>query len=112
MTHSFVASLATAIDCAGYVVDPVRLMGTSGFAFRIWAENRLLPNAMNGLIGKPYCLKPFIVRDLIAPITIDWSRRHPSKKSVVLLPMRASFNPLIWAFQRSCGIPQILPCGV
>jgi hypothetical protein len=48
LTHSFVASLATAIDCAGYVVDPVRLMGTSGFAFRIWAENRLLPNAMNG----------------------------------------------------------------
>jgi hypothetical protein len=48
LTHSFVASLATAVDCAGYVVDPIHLMGTSGFAFRIWVESRLLPNAMNG----------------------------------------------------------------
>ena len=48
LTHSFVASLATAIDCAGYVADPVQLMGASGFAFRIWIEERLLPNAMNG----------------------------------------------------------------
>lgn len=48
LTHSFVASLATAIDSAGYVIDPIRLMGTTGFAFRIWVEDRLLPNAMNG----------------------------------------------------------------
>ncbi|MBU1050916.1 hypothetical protein KKG90_12945 [Candidatus Bipolaricaulota bacterium] len=47
LTHSFVASLATAMDCAGYITDPVDLMGASGFAFRIWIEQRLLPNAMN-----------------------------------------------------------------
>jgi hypothetical protein len=47
LTHSFVGCLATALDCAGYVVDPVRLMGVTGFAFRIWASGRLSPAAMN-----------------------------------------------------------------
>jgi len=47
LVHSFIGSLATAIDCAGFVVDPVQLMGSSGFAFRLWVEDRLLPNAMN-----------------------------------------------------------------
>jgi len=47
LIHSFVGSLATAIDCAGYVVDPSWLMGSTGFAFRIWVEDRLLPSAMN-----------------------------------------------------------------
>jgi hypothetical protein len=47
LVHSFVGSLATSIDCAGYVVDPVWLMGVSGFAFRIWVVDRLSPSAMN-----------------------------------------------------------------
>ncbi len=53
LVHSFVGSLATAIDCAGYVVDPARLMGATGFAFRLWVEERLLPSAMNSFNWEP-----------------------------------------------------------
>ncbi|MBU0596272.1 hypothetical protein KJ567_06285 [Candidatus Bipolaricaulota bacterium] len=47
LRHSFIMSLATTISHAGYVVDPVWVMGASGFAFRIWIEQRLQPSAMN-----------------------------------------------------------------
>jgi hypothetical protein len=40
------------MDCAGYVVDPVRLMGDTGFAFRLWVEDRLSPSAMNAFNWK------------------------------------------------------------
>jgi len=45
--HSFVMSLAMALNHGGYVVDPIWLMGASGFAFRIWTQWRLQPSAMN-----------------------------------------------------------------
>ena len=46
-SHSFIASLAIVLSQAGYVIDPVWLTGASGFAFRIWVQGRLQPNAMN-----------------------------------------------------------------
>lgn len=45
--HSFVICLATALDAAGYAIEPAWLMGATGFAFRIWVHDRLLPHNMN-----------------------------------------------------------------
>ena len=47
ITHSFTGCLATALDYTGYLVDPVWLMGVTGFAFRIWVDPHLSPDAMN-----------------------------------------------------------------
>jgi len=45
--HSFMASLATAINYIEGDVDPVWLMGSSGFAFRIFMNKNLCPSAMS-----------------------------------------------------------------
>ncbi|UCF15818.1 MAG: hypothetical protein JSW59_20675 [Phycisphaerales bacterium] len=45
--HSFMASLATAINYIEGEVDPTRLMGASGFAFRIFMNKGLCPSAMS-----------------------------------------------------------------
>lgn len=45
--HSFMASLATAVNYIEGDVDPVWLMGASGFAFRIFMNKCLCPSAMS-----------------------------------------------------------------
>jgi hypothetical protein len=47
ITHSYMASLATALNHIGGRLDPVRLMGTSGFAFRIFVNEIMCPSAMS-----------------------------------------------------------------
>jgi hypothetical protein len=45
--HSYVASVATALNHLGAAVDPAWLMGTSGFAFRIFINEVMCPSAMS-----------------------------------------------------------------
>lgn len=45
--HSFMKSLATVIFYIEGEVDPVWLMGCSGFAFRIWVNEVMCPSAMS-----------------------------------------------------------------
>jgi hypothetical protein len=45
--HSFMSSLATALNFIGQDFDPVWLMGTSAFAFRIFTNEILCPSAMS-----------------------------------------------------------------
>lgn len=45
--HSYMASLATALNYIGVDVDPAYLMGTSAFAFRIWINKIMCPSAMS-----------------------------------------------------------------
>jgi hypothetical protein len=45
--HSYMASLATAINHIAGNLDPVWLMGSSSFAFRIMAAGNLCPSAMS-----------------------------------------------------------------
>jgi hypothetical protein len=45
--HSFMASLATAINYIAGDLDPVWLMGSSSFAFRIMVNENLCPSAMS-----------------------------------------------------------------
>ena len=43
--HSFVASVATALNYLGVEIDPAWLMGTSAFAFRIFINEVMCPSA-------------------------------------------------------------------
>jgi len=43
--HAYLASLATVLDHVDGTVDPVRLMGSSAFAFRIWVSPVFCPSA-------------------------------------------------------------------
>lgn len=45
--HSFAASLATAVNFIEGKLDPARLMGATGFAFRINAHEIMCPSAMS-----------------------------------------------------------------
>jgi hypothetical protein len=45
--HSFMASLATAVNYIEGRVDPVWLMGAGGFAFRVFMNKGLCPSAMS-----------------------------------------------------------------
>jgi hypothetical protein len=45
--HSYMASLATALDYVGADVDPAWLVGASAFAFRIWVNEVMCPSAMS-----------------------------------------------------------------
>jgi hypothetical protein len=45
--HSYMASLATAVNHVGGSLDPVWLMGSSGFAFRIFVNEVFCPSAMS-----------------------------------------------------------------
>jgi hypothetical protein len=45
--HSYMASLATALEYIGADVDPAYLMGASAFAFRIWIHELMCPSAMS-----------------------------------------------------------------
>ena len=45
--HSFMSSLATALNYISGELDPTRLMGTSVFAFRIWINETICPSAMS-----------------------------------------------------------------
>lgn len=45
--HSYMASLATALNYIGVDIDPAYLMGTSAFAFRIWGNKVMCPSAMS-----------------------------------------------------------------
>ncbi len=45
--HSFMKSLATALNYVSGDFDPVWLMGSSGFAFRIFVNEHLCPSAMS-----------------------------------------------------------------
>lgn len=45
--HSYTASLATALNYTTGELDPVRLMGTSAFAFRIFINEVMCPSAMS-----------------------------------------------------------------
>ena len=45
--HSFMKSLATAINFIEDKLDPTWLMGSSGFAFRIWVNEVMCPSAMS-----------------------------------------------------------------
>jgi hypothetical protein len=47
IVHSYMASLATAINYKTENFDPAWLMGTSGFAFRIWINEIMCPSAMS-----------------------------------------------------------------
>ncbi|MCP5109391.1 MAG: hypothetical protein GY953_01000 [bacterium] len=47
ITHSFAASLATAIHYLEGSVDPAWLMGASGFAFRTFVNSGMCPSAMS-----------------------------------------------------------------
>ena len=47
LAHSFIRSLATAINHLEGELDPVWLMGSSAFAFRIWIAENLCPSAMS-----------------------------------------------------------------
>jgi hypothetical protein len=47
IVHSYMASLATAINFKTGNFDPAWLMGTSGFAFRIWINEIMCPSAMS-----------------------------------------------------------------
>jgi hypothetical protein len=45
--HSFMACLASSLLILKGEIDPVWVMGTSGFAFRIWVSKLLCPSAMS-----------------------------------------------------------------
>ena len=45
--HSYISSLATAINYREDTVDPTALMGASGFAFRIIINDTLCPSAFS-----------------------------------------------------------------
>ncbi|MFC1725164.1 hypothetical protein ACFL4T_06030 [candidate division KSB1 bacterium] len=45
--HSFISSLASSVNYIEGEVDPVRLMGTSAFAFRIFVNEIFCPSAMS-----------------------------------------------------------------
>lgn len=45
--HSFLASLATAVKYIEGDIDPIRVMGASGFAFRVFMNKCLCPSAMS-----------------------------------------------------------------
>jgi len=45
--HSYMASLATALNYKSNSFDPAWLMGASGFAFRIWINETMCPSAMS-----------------------------------------------------------------
>lgn len=45
--HSYIASLATVLQSIGVEVDPVWLMGTSGFAFRLYIAQNMCPSCMS-----------------------------------------------------------------
>jgi hypothetical protein len=45
--HSFMSSLATALNYISGELDPTRLMGNSVFAFRIWINETICPSAMS-----------------------------------------------------------------
>ena len=45
--HSYLSSLATVLHHIDPSFDPVWLMGTSAFAFRIWVNERFCPSAMS-----------------------------------------------------------------
>jgi hypothetical protein len=45
--HSYMASLATALSYLQEHVDPVQLMGSSAFAFRIWLAENFCPSAIS-----------------------------------------------------------------
>lgn len=47
ITHSYMASLATALNFIDGDLDPVRLMGSSAFAFRIFINEVFCPSAMS-----------------------------------------------------------------
>jgi len=47
LVHSYISSLATALHTMGAPVNGTWLMGTSGFAFRIWVNETLCPSAMS-----------------------------------------------------------------
>jgi hypothetical protein len=47
MRHSYVASLATALDYCTDEFDPVWLMGCSAFAFRLFVAEAMCPSAMS-----------------------------------------------------------------
>lgn len=47
IAHSYLASLATTLQYLDDVVDPVWLMGASGFAFRIFVNETFCPSAMS-----------------------------------------------------------------
>jgi len=47
IAHSYLRALATAVQKLNGSVDPVWLMGTSGWAFRIWVNETLCPSAMS-----------------------------------------------------------------
>ena len=45
--HSYIASMATVLQTIGLEVDPVWLMGVSGFAFRIYIAQNMCPSCMS-----------------------------------------------------------------
>jgi hypothetical protein len=45
--HSFITALANAVNCIEGDVDPVQVMGRTGFAFRFWAHEIMCPSAMS-----------------------------------------------------------------
>lgn len=45
--HSYMKSLATALNYIDGKLDPIWLMGSSGFVFRIWANEVMCPSAMS-----------------------------------------------------------------
>jgi hypothetical protein len=45
--HSFVAGVATELSYLGDEVNPASLMGTSGFAFRIFINEVMCPSAIS-----------------------------------------------------------------
>ncbi|MCP4703852.1 MAG: hypothetical protein GY865_04505 [candidate division Zixibacteria bacterium] len=47
IVHSYIASLATALNYKTDNFDPIWLMGASGFAFRIWINEMMCPSAMS-----------------------------------------------------------------
>jgi hypothetical protein len=47
IVHSFAASLATCLNHISTDFDPIRFMGSSAFAFRIFANETLCPSAMS-----------------------------------------------------------------
>ena len=47
IVHSYVASLATALNYIDGRLDPAWLLGASGFAFRIWVNEVMCPSAMS-----------------------------------------------------------------
>ncbi len=47
IVHSYMVGLATALNHISPDFDPVWLMGSSGFAFRIWINETMCPSAMS-----------------------------------------------------------------